>query len=179
MVTFNYPPHADELVHHGIKGQRWGVRRFQNADGTRTEAGKKRYSVSTEEHEYEEDFYGTKIHTKNTAHKVKSESGTEASKSKVDKLAKEEDYDSAMEFDSKASKVIDEYVRNGKDKALDLLDSEFGDYSYSFIIDDDYYAEFGESYVTYTLSVMGNSSVYSVSGDKNGSDEAVFIKLKK
>jgi hypothetical protein len=33
---------SGELEHHGIKGQRWGVRRFQNADGTRTEAGKKR-----------------------------------------------------------------------------------------------------------------------------------------
>jgi len=31
------------LAHHGIKGQKWGVRRFQNPDGTRTEAGKKRY----------------------------------------------------------------------------------------------------------------------------------------
>ena len=30
------------LAHHGIKGQRWGVRRFQNADGTRTAAGKAR-----------------------------------------------------------------------------------------------------------------------------------------
>ena len=28
--------------HHGIKGQKWGVRRFQNRDGTRTAAGKKR-----------------------------------------------------------------------------------------------------------------------------------------
>lgn len=33
----------NELYHHGIKGQKWGVRRFQNPDGTRTEAGKKRY----------------------------------------------------------------------------------------------------------------------------------------
>lgn len=30
------------LVHHGIKGQRWGVRRFQNEDGSRTAAGKAR-----------------------------------------------------------------------------------------------------------------------------------------
>lgn len=35
-----------ELRHHGIKGQKWGVRRFQNKDGSLTPAGKKRYSVS-------------------------------------------------------------------------------------------------------------------------------------
>lgn len=32
-----------ELYHHGIKGQRWGVRRYQNADGSLTAAGQKRY----------------------------------------------------------------------------------------------------------------------------------------
>lgn len=33
----------DHLEHHGILGQRWGVRRYQNADGTLTDLGKKRY----------------------------------------------------------------------------------------------------------------------------------------
>ena len=33
-----------QLYHHGIKGQKWGVRRYQNKDGTRTPAGKKRYA---------------------------------------------------------------------------------------------------------------------------------------
>lgn len=31
------------LTHWGIKGQKWGVRRYQNADGSLTPAGKKRY----------------------------------------------------------------------------------------------------------------------------------------
>lgn len=33
-----------QLYHHGIKGQRWGIRRYQNRDGSLTPAGKKRYS---------------------------------------------------------------------------------------------------------------------------------------
>lgn len=32
-----------ELYHHGIKGQKWGVRNYQNEDGTLTEEGKERY----------------------------------------------------------------------------------------------------------------------------------------
>ena len=38
-----YGIHYDSVIeHHGIKGQKWGIRRYQNPDGTLTELGKKR-----------------------------------------------------------------------------------------------------------------------------------------
>ena len=53
-----------ELQHHGIKGQKWGVRRFQNEDGSLTNAGKKRYDDNSKEY---------KIPEKKSKHRIKLE----------------------------------------------------------------------------------------------------------
>ena len=42
----------NELYHWGIKGMKWGVRRYQNKDGTLTDAGKKRYDYEAEKGGY-------------------------------------------------------------------------------------------------------------------------------
>lgn len=44
----------NELTHWGIKGMRWGIRRYQNRDGTLTTAGKKRYAKEMEKLKQEE-----------------------------------------------------------------------------------------------------------------------------
>ena len=36
------------LAHHGIKGQKWGVRQYQNTDGSLTAEGRRRYGVGPE-----------------------------------------------------------------------------------------------------------------------------------
>lgn len=45
---------SDELAHWGIKGMKWGVRRYQNKDGSLTPAGKKRYDAELEKVRKEE-----------------------------------------------------------------------------------------------------------------------------
>ena len=52
----------NELYHHGIKGQKWGVRRYQNEDGTLTSAGKEHKSL----YERRQDRYSRQIQRQNT-----------------------------------------------------------------------------------------------------------------
>lgn len=45
------------IAHHGVKGQRWGIRRYQNEDGTLTSAGQKRYTKELAAYEKRLDRY--------------------------------------------------------------------------------------------------------------------------
>ena len=74
-----------DLTHHGIKGQKWGVRRFQNEDGSYTEEGKKHRQTAA-------DIYGEGRHTtaeqynRRTYDKARfGEKGYERIRTKLDK----------------------------------------------------------------------------------------------
>lgn len=60
-----------ELHHHGIKGQKWGVRRFQNEDGSLTPAGKKRYDEPNSHSDKKEKQH--KIPQNKSLHRLKLE----------------------------------------------------------------------------------------------------------
>lgn len=98
MITYK-----DELYHHGIKGQKWGVRRYQNADGSLTAAGSRRYN---------------KIEKKYNKQLQKSEKAD----AKVMALRQKNRDKISSKYDKKLSKIqsdIDSYepIKNGlKDK---------------------------------------------------------------
>lgn len=58
MWQYNYNTYPDELYHYGILGMKWGVRRYQNKDGSLTNAGRHHYygdaSVARAHSKYQE-----------------------------------------------------------------------------------------------------------------------------
>lgn len=45
--------YGNSLEHHGILGMKWGVRRYQNKDGSLTSAGRKRYATDVTGYGYD------------------------------------------------------------------------------------------------------------------------------
>lgn len=85
----------DELWHWGVKGMKWGVRRYQNQDGTLTAEGKKRYQQ--DDHP---DY--TRAHEKKS---VRELSDAELN-AKINRLQKEKQYQSLVTEPSKIKKAI-------------------------------------------------------------------------
>lgn len=82
------------IYHHGIKGQKWGIRRYQNSDGSLTPAGKKRYS---------EDPDYTEAHS----NKPISQMTTDELRRRNNRLQLERQYQSLTKQKSKVDKILD------------------------------------------------------------------------
>ena len=107
------------LAHHGIKGQRHGIRRFQNYDGSLTAAGKLRYSVGNGGKSI-----GKKIDPKSAA-KLKKRQIKEAAKLerlKAKEAVKNEKYKEKLEK-KKSHMSNKEYVKTLSDEELRAINN--------------------------------------------------------
>lgn len=92
----------NELYHYGIRGMRWGVRRFQNKDGSLTSAGRKRQKSKGEE--VHEDY--KKAHSKES---VKSMSDSEL-RSRNNRLQMERQYSMMTQKIGLGKKAVSAFI---------------------------------------------------------------------
>ena len=92
--------YSNEIYHFGIKGMKWGIRRFQNKDGSRTALGKKRRSSE----EIHDDY--RKVHDKKS---IKSMSDSEL-RSRNNRLQMEMQYKNFTKKKSIGKKAVQTFI---------------------------------------------------------------------
>lgn len=111
----------NELYHAGIRGMKWGVRRYQNKDGTLTDAGKKRYARDAREKEYNE--YDEE---KGTYYKVSNKNGRSDLTADPNRYVKEDlerskrVADATSNMTRELKNANDRAIRNAPKKRMDL-----------------------------------------------------------
>lgn len=106
----------NELQHHGVKGQKWGVRRYQNRDGSLTKAGQRRYAKELEKTKKEEQRVKNKLKTQAKIDRLLKK------QQDIEELKKRLDPDYRKMVDNKEKGIIEKATKPRK--AKNLSDSE-------------------------------------------------------
>lgn len=164
---------SNELQHWGIKGMKWGVRRYQNADGSLTAAGKKRYRDESES--IERELSGA---TKKSASVEDYQTSIKTAKSAGDTI------DAARKLKDDAHKIKDPKLERQIRKSTEQMsDKELQQRVQRLNMEDNYtrmmmhreHLKQGEDYVSKMLDV----SVVAVRGATAALTIAVLLKQLK
>ena len=120
------------LGHSGIKGQKWGIRRYQNEDGSLTEEGKKRYgtpetyrAVAKEASSLEEATKGASSAVSTAASIINTQRGSKAIRKDYSNLSDKELQEKINRLNLERAygdlSGDTKYVKTGKEKAREIL----------------------------------------------------------
>ena len=120
------------LEHSGIKGQKWGIRRYQNEDGSLTEEGKKRYgnpetyrAVAKEVSSLEEATKGASSAVSTAASIINTQRGGKAIRKDYSNLSDKELQEKINRLNLERAygdlSGDTKYVKTGKEKAREIL----------------------------------------------------------
>lgn len=181
-MTTLYFKTGGTLKHHGIKGQKWGVRRYRNKNGTLTPAGKKRYDRDYREHG------GDKLH------QLKDDYDPNISRSKVyqtnvDKWVRE-DMNSAKKLTDSSANMArqlktmnDKAIKNQPKEKMDLSemsDKELRDHINRALLEKQYNDMFAPQTTSRGREVA--SQILDTAGDVlavTGSALAIALTIKE
>lgn len=166
------------LYHHGVKGQKWGVRRYQDKNGRLTPAGKThvkggKLGLNVQSSESYERYGYRSENTTYTNRKAANSSG----RKKVDSIAENENYyEASSKWDYAAERFLSNYEKKGEKYATDVLSKELDNTDFRISRNSDVDVETGEKYVTYALTVLGDKYQYESYGETDYSDGGWFQK---
>lgn len=116
----------EQMYHHGVIGMKWGVRRYQNKDGSLTAAGRKRLQKLDDEREKltgEKSNTSTSNSSSSSAKKSIVELSDEELRSRLNRLQMEKQYSDLVkamtpEKQAKSSKFVKQYLEPAAKKIL-------------------------------------------------------------
>ena len=158
---------AEELYHHGVKGMKWGVRRFQNKDGSMTDIGKKRYARDAREKEFNKYDESSGKYYKQSKKNGRSDLEFDANRyAKEDAERSKRLVDSSRNLSNDLKRTVDTSNRNRKVPKMDLsnmTDQEMRSQINREILERQYNDMFnpqkeskGREYASRTLETAGN-----------------------